>query len=132
MLGCRSNDGGTSGVRPDRSARRSTAVNAAAAMGANTRSAMVHAGHPSERPSVSGRSTASKVAPSKTVPGPSIGAGAPCRVSGTYRLASTSPASPIGTLTRKIGRQPSPSMLAETSKPPSTWPSTAARPPAAP
>jgi hypothetical protein len=50
------------------------------------------------------------------------------RDSGTTRGANASAASPIGTLIRKTLRQPSPAMSACTSRPPISWPPTAASP----
>ncbi len=132
MLRWASSDGGTSGTRPLRSMRNSTAANAARASGATASSAIVQAGQRSAGPSVSGMSRARTVTPSRTVPWWSTRAAWPDRLSGTCRRARIRPATPIGTLTRKIGRQPVPSMLADTSRPPSSWPTTAARPPVAP
>jgi hypothetical protein len=66
------------------------------------------------------------------VPRASAGAGSAARVAGTFVQASASPTIPIGTLTRKIGRQPVPAASAETIAPPASWPTIAAVPAVAP
>jgi hypothetical protein len=60
------------------------------------------------------------VAANSTVPGPSTPSGWRERVSGTTRAATTSTTSPIGTLTRKIGRHEVPATFALTSSPPTS------------
>ncbi len=50
------------------------------------------------------------------------------RDSRSVRLANQSAAQPTGTLTRKIGRQPSPAMSACISAPPTNWAAIEARP----
>ena len=132
MLGTRSSEIGTSGTPPRSSIARSARTNAIAATGAVISSTMVHSGQPRERPSVSGISSASVAQPSSSVPRRSTGAGSSERVSGIRRAARIRPTIPTGTLTRKIGRQVIPAMLADTSRPPSSWPATTAMPPVAP
>ncbi len=51
---------------------------------------------------------------------------------GSQRAASTTAARPIGTLMKKMVRQPQPKRFASSSTPPSTWPATAPRPMVAP
>ena len=75
MPGSRSIEGGTIGWWPVRSSRRSTSANAAPSGTTAASMAMLQAGQPSERPSVSGTSSASSVAASSSVPGTSIRCG---------------------------------------------------------
>ncbi|CAM5270590.1 hypothetical protein STENM223S_08518 [Streptomyces tendae] len=110
--------GGTRGVRPARSARRSTAKNAAAANGNAASDSHVHSGQPAARPSVSGTSRVRIEAASRKVPGTSTGSGRAERVSGTARAARNRPARTTGTFTRKTERQPVPAMSAATRTPP--------------
>ena len=113
-----SSDGGSRGTSPRVSARFSTAQVTAPNTIARAISAQVHHGQPSEWPSVSGTSRATSVAANSTVPDTSTPTGCGERVLGTIRDAISSTTMPIGTLTRKIGRQDVPAMFALTSSPP--------------
>ena len=108
------------------------ATKAAPAKGETPSSTHDHSGQPAARPSVSGSSRATSVTASSTVPGRSTRAGSSERVSGTDFHASTSATAAMGTLTRKIDRQPVPARSAATSTPPSTCPTTLAMPAVAP
>src|SRR6266536_3685877 len=99
---------------------------------ARASSSQVHHGQPSECPSVSGTSSAVSVAANITVPGRSTPTGCGVRVAGTSREATSRTITPIGTMTRKIGRHEVPAMSALTSSPPASWPTTAAMPDVAP
>ena len=72
------------------------------------------------------------MAANRSVPATSMPPGCGERVAGTTRPASMMTTTPIGTLTRKIGRQSVPAMSAVTSRPPASWPTTAAMPDVAP
>ena len=127
-----SKEGGSVGRPPRRSSRRSVTISRPASTGAAASSSSDHSGQRSARPSLRGSTTASTVAATSRAPGRSGRPGASERVSGTSRLASTRPISPIGTFTRKIGRQLVPAMFASTSAPPTAWPTTIPMPPVAP
>ena len=86
------------------------------------------AGQPSDWPSTSGTMNASTMALSSTTPTRSSRIGRSDRVSGTNRAARTKIAMPTGMLMRNTVRQPRPQRSASMSQPPSTGPSTAARP----
>lgn len=72
------------------------------------------------------------MAANRTVPGRSMPTGWCELVAGTIRTATRSTTTPMGTLTRKIGRQEVPAMSALTSRPPTNCPTTAAMPEVAP
>ena len=125
MPGSRSIRPGISGVPPVPASRRSAAAKATTRGTLAAISTQPQAGQPSGWPSTSGRTNASTAGVSRVRPGRSrVRPGSPLP-GGSARSADTSRITPIGTLTRKTGRQPSLNRFALISRPPTTWPTTA-------
>lgn len=76
----------------------------------------------------SGSTIATSAAVNSAAPPRSSRPCVPARDSGTSLRASTSAATPTGTFTQKIARQPRPATSALMSSPPRSWPPTAAMP----
>src|SRR5262249_22872084 len=131
-LAVRSSDGGSKGIPPRASSCVSTRAKPITANGNKRRNAIVHHGQPSAPPSISGISNESSATASRVVPHRSTSGGFAARLSGTERRANSKPTSPIGTLTKKAGRQLVPHKFAATSSPPPSWPTTVERPLVAP
>ena len=96
--------------------------------GAAARLSHVQSGQPCARPSISGSTIAVRPTVISPIPTRSRRPAPSTLDSGTTRGSRTSATRPIGMLIRKQARQPSPSTSAWISRPPISWPSTAARP----
>ncbi|SVJ78658.1 Uncharacterised protein [Klebsiella pneumoniae] len=132
MLGRRSSDGGSNGQAWRRSWRNSVRHSQASSGTAAANSRAQGQDQCSDGPRASGSSRQRISAASSRVPGASTRAACSARVSGTQRRLQRRMPRQIGRLIRNTLRQPRPPMSAETRKPPSTWPTTKARPPMAP
>lgn len=86
------------------------------------RQAQVQAGQPSCWPRLNGASASASAAEMPATPQGSMRVPAGVATLGTRREASTKTSAPMGTLRKKMARQDSPSTLALSSSPPSTWP----------
>ncbi len=123
--GTRSTRPGISGVPPAPATRRSAAAKAATRGTLAAIRTQPQAGQCSGWPSTSGRTNASTAGVSRASPGRSrVRPGSPLP-GGSARAPATSSSTPMGTFTRKTGRQPELSKLALISRPPTTWPTTA-------
>ena len=118
---------------PARLVRRRSHSRVAASTGTEEASmAQVQAGQPSLRPRIIGTRASPRPEDRPNAPtGSRRGRRAPLAC-GTSFTEMRSAAAAIGTLTRKMARQPRPNTFALSSSPPSTWPATEASPTTAP
>ena len=118
----------TSGDFFSRSRRRSSATKAASTTALAPIETKVQAGQPASRPWMSGKTSRPAATVTSAAPPTWSRGGRAARDSGSSCSPATSAAIPIGTLTRKIMRQPVPSTSPSVSRPPITGPSTALPP----
>jgi hypothetical protein len=122
--GARNTDTDSSGWPPRKATDRSTKRNTGTSASPQQMHASDQAGQFSWCPSISGSTTRHTAGTTTASPGRSrrrVRAGASA---GITRGSTRSTASPIGTLTRKTGRQDAPNRSAVTSTPPITCPAT--------